>query len=88
MSCRIYYLFQGPTRITMYKEDRVLSALFWLSPSVSATITLLHMAENFIFYWDNPLLFNYSYCAKSPLNNDVIQDLAIINLGRFYILCC
>ena len=56
---RIYYLFQGPTRITRFKEDRILGILFRLSPSVSGAVTLLHVTENFIFYGKNPLLFNY-----------------------------
>ena len=64
---RIYYLFQGPTRITRFEEDRILSALFWLSPSVSGAVTLLHMGENFIFHGENPWLFNY---------RDTIQDVA------------
>ena len=87
MPFRIYYLFQGPTRITRYKEDRILGVLFWLSPSVSGIVTLLHMAENFVFYSENPLLFNYSYCAKTPLRNEIMQDLAIINLGCRGVLC-
>ena len=41
-----------------------MSALFWISPVIAGGVAILHMAENFIFYGDNPFLFNYRLVEK------------------------
>ena len=62
------------------KEDGVLKILFWFSPALSAILIVLQIGENFVRFSDRPVLFYYSYCAKTPFPAEVVGDLAVFKL--------
>ena len=62
------------------KEDGVLNILFWFSPALSAILIVLQIGENFVRFSDRPVLFYYSYCAKTPFPAEVVGDLAVFKL--------
>ena len=62
------------------KEEGVLKILFWFSPALSAILIVLQIGENFVRFSDRPVLFYYSYCAKTPFPAEVVGDLAVFKL--------
>ena len=48
--------------------------LYRYSPVLSALLMTTHIIENFARYPNNPMLFYYSFCKKSPFPSDLIDD--------------
>ena len=64
------------------KEDGVLKILFWFSPALSAILIVLQIGENFVRFSDRPVLFYYSYCAKTPFPAEVVGDLYLVPVAQ------
>ena len=77
---RLYYLFHGPT-VKLITEANIIKILYWYSPLLSALTMFLHIIESiFRFFPNNPMLFYYSFCKKSPFPSDMIDDVVIFKM--------
>ena len=54
--------------------------LYRYSPVLSALLMTTHIIENFVRYPNNPMLFYYSFCKKSPFPSDLIDDVMIFKI--------
>ena len=61
-------------------EEGVLKLLLWFSPTLSALLIVLQIGENFVRFSDSPVLFYYSYCAKTTFPMEDIDDLVVFKL--------
>ena len=62
------------------KEESVVKFLYWYSPVLSGSFITLHMFESFVVYYDNPMLFYCSFCAKSPFPPELVDDVVIFKI--------
>ena len=56
--------------------------LYWSSPAITALILALHTGENIILHGDHPLMFYFSYCAKTPFPFPVLKNMVMLS---FYV---
>ena len=56
--------------------------LYWSSPAITALILALHTGENLILHGDHPLMFYFSYCAKTPFPFPLLKDMIMFS---FYV---
>ena len=61
-------------------EEGVLKLLLWFSPTLSAVLIGLQIGENFVRFSDSPVLFYYSFCAKTTFPMKDIDDLVVFKL--------
>ena len=59
-----------------------MTLLYWSTPAVTAFILALHTGENIILHGDHPLMFYFSYCAKTPFPFPVLKDMVMLS---FYV---
>ena len=64
--------------MTIITEESVIKFLYWYSPVVSGLLTSLHIFEGLFLFPDNPMLFYYSFCKKTPFPSDMINENAIV----------
>ena len=64
--------------MTILTEESVIKFLYWYSPVVSGLLTSLHICEGLFLFPDNPMLFYYSFCKKTPFPSDMINENAIV----------
>ena len=58
----------------------VMKFLYWSTPAITVLIVSLVIGENVMLHADNPLLFHYSYCRKTPFPLEIQDNLIIYNL--------
>ena len=76
---RLYYLTQNSER-TLLEEKKVMKFLFWATPATTALMVSLEIGENFTLHLDNPVLFFFSYCAKTPYPLHIQDSLIVCKL--------
>ena len=76
---RLYFLFQGP-KLTFITEDSTVKFLYWYSPVLSGLIITLHIIENLVLLSNNPMLFHYSFCKKTPFSSDLFVNVNIMKI--------
>ena len=59
-----------------------MALLYWSSPATTALTLALHTGENIILHGDHPLMFYFSYCAKTPFPFPVLKDMVMFS---FYV---
>ena len=47
---------------------------------LSAILTSLHTIEGFIHFPDNPMIFYYSFCKKTPLPTDRVHEMIVFQI--------
>ena len=66
--------------VTFITEDGAMKFLYWYSPVLSGLIVTLNIIENLVLFTDNPLLFHYSFCKKTPFPADLFDNVTIIKI--------